>query len=120
MILGLDHVQLAIPPGGEDAARDFWVGVLGFCELEKPAALRVRGGAWFEAGGVQVHVGVEDPFQPAKKAHPAFRVGRLEAVEEALRAAGASVRVGEDLPGVRRLFTEDPFGNRVELLERAE
>lgn len=117
-VVGLDHVQLAAPPGCEEEARAFYGGLLGLEELEKPAALRARGGAWFQAGAQQLHVGVEDPFAPARKAHPALRVepGGLEPLAERLTNAGAPVTWDEAIPGVRRFYTEDPWGNRLELL----
>ncbi|SHI80414.1 VOC family protein [Wenxinia saemankumensis] len=119
MILGLDHVQLAMPEGGEDAARAFFVGLLGMAEVEKPAALAGRGGLWLRGGDAVLHLGVEAPFAPARKAHPAFVVGALDEVRARLEAAGLAVRPDADLPGIRRVFVEDPFGNRIELLERA-
>lgn len=118
MILALDHVQLAMPVGGEAAARAFYAGVLGLVPVEKPVPLAGRGGAWFERGNVRVHLGVETPFRPARKAHPAFAVNRLDAAITALEAAGFGWRRDVDLPGLVRIFVEDPFGNRIELLER--
>ena len=108
----LDHVQVAAPPGCEEAARAFYGGLLGLAEVEKPEALRSRGGVWFE----QLHVGVEEDFSPARKAHPALRVDDLDALAERLAAAGARVQWDESLPGVRRFYTADPWGNRIELL----
>jgi catechol 2,3-dioxygenase-like lactoylglutathione lyase family enzyme len=116
MILGLDHVQVAAPPGCEAQARRFYGELLGLSEIPKPASLAGRGGVWFSLGDQQLHVGVEDPFEPARKAHPALRVEGLDALAERLVAAGAPVRWDEDLPGVRRFYTEDPWGNRLELL----
>jgi catechol 2,3-dioxygenase-like lactoylglutathione lyase family enzyme len=117
-IVGLDHVQIAAPPGSEREARRFYGDLLGLEELEKPEPLAARGGAWFSLGSGQLHVGIEDPFTAARKAHPALRVvpGRLEAVAERLAAAGAPVRWDEALPAIRRFYTEDPWGNRLELL----
>jgi catechol 2,3-dioxygenase-like lactoylglutathione lyase family enzyme len=117
MISALHHVQLAMPPGGEAAAIAFYAGVLGLCHVDKPAALAGRGGAWFATGGVRVHLGVEQPFRPALKAHPAFEVASLAEFEARLRAAGVDIRPGEDLPGLRRVFVHDPFGNRIEIVE---
>ena len=116
MLRAIDHVQLAIPRGGEDVARAYWVGVFGLVELPKPPAPAKRGGCWFIATGghVQVHVGIEDPFAPAQKAHPAFRVGDLDALEATLAAAGHTVQWSDDVPGTRRFHTNDPFGNRLE------
>lgn len=108
----LDHVQVAAPPGCEDAARAFYGGLLGLVEVDKPEPLRGRGGVWFE----QLHVGVEQDFAPARKAHPALRVEDLDGVAERLRAAGARVQWDDALPGVRRFYTADPWGNRIELL----
>jgi catechol 2,3-dioxygenase-like lactoylglutathione lyase family enzyme len=120
VIAGLDHVQVAAPAGCEAAARAFYGGLLGLEELSKPRALAGRGGAWFRCGAQQLHVGVEAAFAPAAKAHPAFAVtgpGALDALAERLAAAGAPVRWDEELPGVRRFYTEDPWGNRLELCE---
>jgi catechol 2,3-dioxygenase-like lactoylglutathione lyase family enzyme len=116
--LVLDHVQIAAPPGCEAEARRFFGGVLGMAEVEKPEPLRPRGGVWFEAGDRQLHIGVEDPFSPATKAHPAFRVGRqeLDRLAAALAEAGEKVEWDDSLPGVRRFYTADPWGNRIELL----
>jgi catechol 2,3-dioxygenase-like lactoylglutathione lyase family enzyme len=108
-------VQLACPPGAEDDARAFYGGLLGLREIEKPSPLRERGGVWFECGSQQLHLGVEADFKPARKAHPALRVaneGELEALAERL----GSVRWDCDLPGYRRFYVDDPFGNRIELL----
>jgi len=109
----LDHVQVAIPPGGEDAARRFYAGLLGLREMQKPEPMRATGGVWFEPG---VHLGVEAEFMPARKAHPGLRMADLDAVAERLAAAGADVEWDERWPGVRRFYTHDPFGNRLELL----
>ena len=112
-------MQLAAPPGCEIEARRFFGGLLGLEELEKPEPLRSRGGAWFAlGGGGQLHVGVEEPFVPARKAHPAFRVSAkgLEELAARLEAAGERVEWDDSLPGVRRFYTADPWGNRLELL----
>jgi catechol 2,3-dioxygenase-like lactoylglutathione lyase family enzyme len=109
----LDHVQLAMPAGGEDAARRFYGGVLGLAEVAKPAPMRASGGVWFEPG---LHLGIEADFRPARKAHPGLRMADLEGASERLEAAGADVEWDERWPGVRRLYTHDPFGNRLELL----
>lgn len=119
-VLSLDHVQVAIPAEGEEAARRFWVGLLGFAEETKPPALAVRGGAWFRAAsGVVVHVGVDPSFVPATKAHPAFVVRDLDALVVDLEAAGHLVRWDHELPAVRRLHVNDPFDNRIELIQSA-
>jgi catechol 2,3-dioxygenase-like lactoylglutathione lyase family enzyme len=109
----LDHVQVAIPPGGEDAARRFYAGLLGLREMEKPEPMRATGGVWFEPG---VHLSVERDFAPARKAHPGLRVADLDAIAARLADAGADVEWDERWPGVRRFYTRDPFGNRLELL----
>lgn len=116
-LVGLDHVQLAAPPGCEAAARAFFSGLLGLEELAKPESLRARGGAWFALGdGRQLHVGVADPFAPATKAHPAFRVGGYDELRARLLAAGVEVRDDEELSGVRRFYADDPWGNRLEFV----
>jgi catechol 2,3-dioxygenase-like lactoylglutathione lyase family enzyme len=109
----LDHVQVAMPPGGEAAARRFYAGLLGLAEITKPDALQANGGVWFEPG---VHLGVEPSFWPAKKAHPGLRLSDLGGVAARLEAAGADVEWDDRWPGVRRFYTHDPFGNRLELL----
>ena len=113
-ILRIDHVQLAIPPGGEAAARTFYGEVLGLTEIEKPEAMRVRGGMWFQGG---IHLGIEEGMRPSAKVHPALVVEDVEAVRRALVAAGCEWRDADDLPGVRRGHTRDPFGNRIEITE---
>jgi catechol 2,3-dioxygenase-like lactoylglutathione lyase family enzyme len=113
----LDHVQLAIPAGGEDKARAFYCGGLGWRETPKPAALASRGGLWLDTGGAQVHLGVDDAFHAARKAHPAFALDDLDALAARLRAAGLAVDWDDALPAVRRFYTADPFGNRIEFLE---
>jgi catechol 2,3-dioxygenase-like lactoylglutathione lyase family enzyme len=122
VITGLDHVQVAAPPGCEAEARGFYGRVLGLTELEKPAALAARGGAWFAAGDQQLHVGVTAAFTPAAKAHPALAVASrrdLDALAERLTLAGAPVHWDDELPGAARFYTEDPWGNRLELLAPA-
>lgn len=115
MILGLDHVQVAIPAGAEEAARAYYGSLLGMTEQPKPAAMAGRGGCWFSAGSAVLHLGVEEPFSPARKAHPAFLVAELDSLEERLTAAGYHcVRADGEIPGVRRFHTFDPFGNRIE------
>jgi catechol 2,3-dioxygenase-like lactoylglutathione lyase family enzyme len=116
MIVGFDHVQLAAPPGCEEAARRFFGTVLGLEEVEKPEPLRGRGGVWFAAGAQQLHIGVEAEHLPARKAHPAFAVHEIDVLAARLGAAGAPVEWDASLPGVRRLYTRDPWGNRIELV----
>jgi catechol 2,3-dioxygenase-like lactoylglutathione lyase family enzyme len=116
-IVGIDHVQLAMPAGGEDAARRFYRDVLGFDEISKPAALSGRGGAWFRSGDVQLHLGVETDFRPAHKAHPALRVEGLTALIVRCVDAGYPVERDVPLPGLERAHVADPFGNRIEFIE---
>ena len=118
----LDHVQVAAPRGSEPEARRFYGELLGLSEIPKPPSLRDRGGVWFGLGDGQLHIGIAEAFTPAQKAHRALRFDdaeRLRDVTDRLRAAGAPVRWAEDLPGVRRCFTDDPWGNRLELLTPA-
>jgi catechol 2,3-dioxygenase-like lactoylglutathione lyase family enzyme len=118
----LDHVQIAAPQGCEAEARAFYGQLLGLKELDKPASLQGRGGVWFAIGDHQLHIGVEEPFAPARKAHPAFRWsddGMLRALAARLSAAGVRVHWDEELPGVRRFFSSDPWGNRLECLATA-
>jgi catechol 2,3-dioxygenase-like lactoylglutathione lyase family enzyme len=112
----LDHVQLAIPPGGDAAARRFYVELLGFVEVPRPADMAGRGGGWFESGPVRLHLGVEPEFHPARKAHPALRCRDYASLLARLQAAGVPVRPASDVPGVLRCHVEDPFGNRIELI----
>jgi catechol 2,3-dioxygenase-like lactoylglutathione lyase family enzyme len=114
----LDHVQIAAPPGCEEAARRFFGELLGLPEIEKPEALRARGGVWFAVGSQQLHVGVESDFAPARKAHPAFRVpgAGLDPLAHRLADAGVAVNWDDALAGVRRFFCADPWGNRIEIL----
>lgn len=115
MITGLDHVQVAIPAGGEGVARRFYTGLLGMAEIPKPPVLAARGGCWFESGTAVLHLGVEEPFSPARKAHPAFLVADLDTLEASVAAAGFEcVRSNGEIPGVFRFHTHDPFGNRIE------
>ena len=119
MFAGLHHVQLAMPPGSEAAARDFFSGVLGMPEIDKPRVLAARGGAWFRAGGLELHLGVEEDFRPARKGHPGILVTDLDDVVRRLRSAGQNVTWDGDFPGFRRIYAHDPFGNRLEFLEPA-
>lgn len=116
-IVAIDHVQLAMPAGGEDEARRFYAGLLGIPEVPKPPHLAARGGCWFESTTVKVHLGVEVDFRPARKAHPALLVEGLPALVEDLRAAGVDLVDDEPLEGYDRVYVTDPFGNRLELLE---
>lgn len=112
----IDHVQLAMPVGGEPKARAFYVDVLGMREVEKPDALRARGGCWFQLDGCHVHLGVDPQFVAATKAHPAFLVRNLDVLAARLEAAGSPVSWDAAVPGVDRLYSVDPFGNRIELI----
>lgn len=113
----IHHVQLAMPAGEEETAAEFYVGVLDLVQVEKPPHLAVRGGCWFEAGDVRVHLGVEEPFRPAKKAHPALVVDDLDALSRRGADRGVQVRPGDGVDGYRQAYVDDPFGNRIELLE---
>jgi catechol 2,3-dioxygenase-like lactoylglutathione lyase family enzyme len=117
VIAGLDHVQLACPPGAEDDARAFYGELLGLREIEKPEQLRSRGGVWFDCGPHQLHLGVEEDFRPARKAHPALRVASVSELQALAERLG-DVRWDEDLPGFQRFYVHDPFGNRIEVLAR--
>ena len=117
MIRGLHHVQLALPHGEEARARSFYGGLLGMTEVPKPAALAARGGVWFRSGSAELHLGVEEPFRPARKAHPGLLTDDLDGVVTALRDAGVTVTPDDLLPGFRRAHVDDPFGNRLELLQ---
>ena len=116
-ILAIDHVQLAMPAGGEAQARAFYAQVLGLAEIPKPATLASRGGAWFGNGSVQLHLGMEADFRPARKAHPALLVDDLDSLEAACRAAGFAPQHDAELPGYARFYVADPFGNRLEFLQ---
>ncbi len=117
-ITGLDHVQLAIPPGRESEAERFYSGLLGFERIPKPPPVALRGGCWFVKGTVKLHLGVEREFRPARKVHPGLLVAGLDALCARLEASGVAVRPDNELPGVRRCYVEDPFGNTIELIER--
>lgn len=119
-LIGIHHVQLAIPRGAEDQARAFYDGVLGIPEVAKPAEMAARGGCWFERGDLRLHVGVEDDFRPAKKAHPAVLVDDWDAMLARLAAAAIELRESNPIAGARRGFVDDPFGNRVELFEASQ
>ena len=113
----LDHVQLAIPRDSEARCRAFYCDLLGWHEVEKPTVLAGRGGLWLDVGDGQVHLGVEDDFRPAKKAHPALIVDDLDALAQTLRAAGVAVSFDEAIPDVRRFYAHDPVGNRLEFIQ---
>ncbi|HJQ97669.1 MAG TPA: VOC family protein [Candidatus Polarisedimenticolaceae bacterium] len=115
-ILGIDHVQLAMPPGREAEARAFYSGLLGIPETPKPPGLAERGGVWFETGAVRIHLGVDVEFRPARKAHPALLVRALRVLVERLREAHVDV-TEEPHAGHHRVYVADPFGNRIELME---
>ncbi|HXL22789.1 MAG TPA: VOC family protein [Candidatus Dormibacteraeota bacterium] len=114
----IDHLQIAAPLRSEEAARGFYGGILGMAEIAKPPELRKRGGCWFACGGQQLHIGVEEDFRAAKKAHPAFAVESLEALRLALVQRGYPAIDDENLPGSRRFYSEDPWGNRLEFVEQ--
>ncbi|MGW6982505.1 VOC family protein [Streptomyces sp. NPDC054932] len=118
MLTAVDHVQLAAPPDSEDRLRAYYTDVLGMTEIPKPPVLAARGGCWFAAGPVQLHLGVEEDFRPARKAHPGLRVTDIEAYAIRLQERGAEVVWDDNLPGHRRFYSEDPVGNRLEFLER--
>jgi len=114
----IDHLQIAGPVGCDAAAREFYGGILGMTEIEKPPELRKRGGCWFQCGDLQLHIGVEKDFRPAKKAHPAFAVENLDALRQTLLRRGYPAVDDENLPGSRRFYSEDPWGNRLEFVAR--
>ncbi len=115
-IVGLDHLQISMPLGGEDQAVAFYAGVLGLTQVPKPAPLNERGGCWFEEGSVHIHLGGEENFRPARKAHPALLVSDLDELKAKLATAGYEVRPGAIVKGISQWFTNDPFGNRIELI----
>ena len=117
-VAGLDHIQLAMPAGREAEARAFYEGLLGIPEVTKPPPRAARGGAWFERGALKIHLGVERNFTPARKAHPGLLVEDLPALIATLAAAGIAVNTDEPLEGYIRVYVDDPFGNRIELMER--
>lgn len=117
MLVAVHHVQLACPAGSEPALREFYVGVLGMTEVDKPPVLAARGGAWFRSGAVELHLGVEADFRPARKAHPALLTEDLIGLVSRLREAGVDARWDTDFPGYRRCYVDDPAGNRIELLQ---
>lgn len=116
-VAALDHVQLAMPPGRESDAEEFYCGALGFEVLPKPEPLASRGGRWFACGSTQVHLGVEEDFRPARKAHPALRVDGFDGLLAHLSSVGVAFRPDKELAGVRRVYVDDCFGNRIELID---
>jgi catechol 2,3-dioxygenase-like lactoylglutathione lyase family enzyme len=116
-IARIDHVQLAMPVGQEAVARQFYEGVLGLVEVPKPSPLAERGGCWFENDAVKIHLGGELDFRPARQAHPALVVDGLNAMKARLTEADVAYRVDDELAGIDRIFIDDPFGNRIELME---
>ena len=118
ILLALDHIQIAMPAGREAEARAFYAGVLGLREHDKPANLARRGGCWFELGEIKVHLGVDPDFRPAAKAHPAFLVRDVALLASKAETAGYKIAADEPLEGYERLYVYDPFGNRIELMQR--
>ena len=117
-IIGLDHVQIAIPSGGEDRARAFYIGLLGLEEISKPPQLSPQG-CWLRAGALSLHLGVDKDFHPAKKAHPALLVDDLLSVRASLESAGIATRDDTPIEGYSRFFADDPFGNRIEFMQHS-
>ena len=118
-ILSIDHVQIAMPEEQEENARAFYINILGFIEIPKPAELAKRGGVWFRSGSAHLHIGVESDFHPARKAHPAFLVDNLDAILEKVQLAGYEWDLSQPaLEGFKRAHIFDPFGNRIELMEK--
>ena len=118
-IVAIDHVQIAIPAGGEDLARNFYGTALGLEEKPKPPVLAKRGGAWFEKGDIKIHLGVETDFEPAQKAHVCFVVKDLSAMEQKMKQHGFDVTPDTAIAEIKRFFTADPFGNRIEIMEKS-
>ena len=118
MLRDIDHIQIAMPKGREQDAKRFYGGLLGLEEIEKPERLKPRGGLWFRLGSRQIHLGVEDDFKPAKKAHPAFLVDDYAALTAKLKAAGYPRVEDDTLEGYERCFSNDPFGNRLEFMRK--
>ena len=116
-LVGLDHIQLAMPAGGEAEARRFYADLLGLTEIAKPAPLAARGGCWFVGPGIHIHLGVEQPFAPARKAHPAFLAADLDECRRRLESAGVATMADDTVPGVHRCYAADPFGNRIEFIQ---
>jgi catechol 2,3-dioxygenase-like lactoylglutathione lyase family enzyme len=119
-ISGIHHVMVAIPKGGEEAARAFYAGALGLSELPKPEALAGRGGLWVSAGNIELHLGIDPEFRPATKAHVAFQVAGIAELRQRLITSGYRVVPDDSLPGYERYYVDDPFGNRLEILQPRE
>ena len=119
-LTGIDHIQLAAPPGCELEARNFFGSLLEMEEIPKPEPLRARGGCWFKVGEKQLHIGIEDDFRPARKAHPAFSVANIRRLYERLSDAGVRCTWDDAIDDVRRFYASDPWGNRLEFTEPAE
>jgi len=115
-LTGIDHIQIAAPPGSEVAARTFYGDLLGMQEIPKPENLKARGGCWFQCGSHEVHIGIQQDFIPAKKAHPGFTVNALEQLKSRLEEADYTISEEPPIEGRSRFFTHDPFGNRIEFL----
>lgn len=115
-LLAIDHVQIAIPKGGEAQARAFYGMLLGLIEVPKPVDMAARGGCWFEQGDIKVHLGIEEPFRANVKAHVAFRVDDVARIAERAAAAGFTTKADDPLEGHDRVFVFDPFGNRLEFV----
>lgn len=115
----LHHVQVAIPPGGEDEARAFWIDLVGFGEIPKPQPMASRGGLWILDGTCEIHLGIEEPFSPARRAHPGIVVDAIDSLEQRLGWAGYETTPDAPIYGMRRFHVSDPFGNRIEFLGRA-
>jgi catechol 2,3-dioxygenase-like lactoylglutathione lyase family enzyme len=116
-VVGIDHIQLAIPANGEDEARRFFADLLGMVEVPKPATLSASG-CWFEGGSLNLHIGVDPDFRPASKAHPALLVDDLDGLRCKLEAAGVEAQDGKQIEGYKRFFANDPFGNRIEIMQK--
>jgi catechol 2,3-dioxygenase-like lactoylglutathione lyase family enzyme len=119
-ITRLDHVQLAMPPGGEAKAREFYGRILNLHEIEKPAPLQAKGGCWFAGDGLELHLGVQADFVPATKAHPGLRVADLDAARDHLQAAGIPIIDDNSGVAIRRFYVNDPFGNRLEFMQEGD
>jgi len=116
-ILGIDHIQIAMPANGEDLARKFYGELLGLVEIDKPAELASRGGCWFKLDGFGIHLGVDEDFRPARKAHPAFAVTDLDALKTKMTAAGVQIKIDPATSNTKRFHAQDPFGNRLEFIQ---